>query len=402
MRSLMVIIDGLGDDPISQFSGKTPFEYAIHPNIDKLLKCGTYSELSICGNDFAAESLGCILRLLGVEQKDFPLNRAYLELLANGRDITEYEMVLRCNLASVDAEGRLVSFNAMGLTPQEMAEAAAICNELWQGIEFMHLSEYRNLLILDNDAQILHNCRIAPPHESMGQQYDELLGDLKAKSLLLKTFIEATTEKLKPFAKNGVSYRIYPWGPSERKVLPSFKSLHGISGAAVCKAEIVCGIACALQMPAPVIPGTTADVDTNIAAKARAAQKLLGEYDFVLAHFNGSDEAINAAQMLASHTGAIVAVTGEADFITDGHRTVTVNGGHIMATRVVGTGCSLGALVAAFITLDNNTLDACAAAHALFKRSEEFAVAHAQGPGSFHSAFLDALYQISHRKQNDQ
>lgn len=117
---------------------------------------------------------------------------------------------------------------------------------------------------------------------------------------------------------------------------------------------------------------------------------------------NGSDEAINAAQMLASHTGAIVAVTGEADFITDGHRTVTVNGGHIMATRVVGTGCSLGALVAAFITLDSNTLDACAAAHALFKRSEEFAVAHAQGPGSFHSAFLDALYQISHRKQNDQ
>ena len=305
MRSLMVIIDGLGDDPISQFGGKTPFEYAIHPNIDKLLKCGTYSELSICGNDFAAESLGCILRLLGVEQKDFPLNRAYLELLANGRDITEYEMVLRCNLASVDAEGRLVSFNAMGLTPQEMAKAAAICNELWQGIEFMHLSEYRNLLILDNDAQILHNCKIPPPHESMGQQYDELLGDLKAKSLLLKTFIEATTEKLKPFAGNGVSYRIYPWGPSERKVLPAFKSLHGISGAAVCKAEIVRGIACALKMPAPVIPGTTADVDTDIAAKARAVQKLLGEYDFVLAHFNGSDEAAHRYDYRA-----------KADFIT--------------------------------------------------------------------------------------
>ena len=160
MHSLMVIIDGLGDDPIPQFGGKTPFEFASHPNIDKLLERGTYSEISICGNDFAAESLGCILRLLGVEQKDFPLNRAYLELLANGRDISEYEMVLRCNLASVDADGRLVSFNAMGLTPDEMAKAAAICNELWQGIEFMHLSEYRNLLILDNDPQILHNCKI--------------------------------------------------------------------------------------------------------------------------------------------------------------------------------------------------------------------------------------------------
>lgn len=291
MHSLMVIIDGLGDDPIKEFGGKTPFEYARHPNIDKLLARGTYSEISICGNDFPAESLGCILRLLGVEQKDFPLNRAYLELLANGRDISEYEMVMRCNLASVDTRGRLVSFNAMGLTQEEMAQAAEICNELWQGIEFMHLSEYRNLLILDNDRQILHDCRIAPPHESMGQSIDELLSGLKSKSLLLKTFIDATTEKLKIFARNGVTYRIYPWGPSERKVLPSFYSLHGINGAAVCKAEIVRGIARGLKMPAPVIPGTTADIDTDINAKYKQAAQFLHDYDFVVTHFNGTDEA---------------------------------------------------------------------------------------------------------------
>ncbi len=305
MHSLLVIIDGLGDDPIAAFSGKTPFQYAQHPNIDKLLLKGTYSEISICERDFAAESLGCILRLLGVEQKDFPMNRAYLELLANGRDISEYEMVLRCNLASVDADGKLVSFNAMGLTPEEMAEAAAVCNELWQGIEFLHLSEYRNLLILDNDKQILHDCRIAPPHESMGQSIDELLSGIKAKSLLLKTFIDETTEKLKPFAKNGVTYRIYPWGPSERKELPTFYGLHGIKGAVVCKAEIVRGIAHALKMPAPVLPGTTADIDTDISAKAVQTLNFLQDYDFVAAHFNGSDEAAHRYDY-----------RGKADFIT--------------------------------------------------------------------------------------
>ena len=51
MRSLMVIIDGLGDDPIDAFGGRTPFEYARHPNIDKLLKKGSYSEISICGRN---------------------------------------------------------------------------------------------------------------------------------------------------------------------------------------------------------------------------------------------------------------------------------------------------------------------------------------------------------------
>lgn len=305
MHSLMVIIDGLGDDPIDNFGGKTPFEYAEHPNINRLLQSGTYSEISICGSDFQAESLGCILRLLGVEQKDFPLNRAYLELLANGRDISEYEMVLRCNLASVDCEGRLVSFNAMGLTAEEMAEAASVCNKLWQGIEFLHLSEYRNLLILDKDRQILHDCCIAPPHESMGQNIDLLLSGLKDKSLLLKTFIDETTEKLKCFARNGVTYSIYPWGPSERKVLPSFYGLHGISGAAVCKAEIVRGIARALKMPAPELEGTTADIDTNISAKTTQTLKFLKDYDFVVAHFNGSDEAAHRYDY-----------RGKADFIT--------------------------------------------------------------------------------------
>lgn len=169
----------------------------------------------------------------------------------------------------------------------------------------MHLSEYRNLLILDNDRQILHDCRIAPPHESMGLNIDMLLSDLKARSLLLKTFIDETTEKLKPFARNGISYRIYPWGPSERKLLPAFHDLHGIKGAAVCKAEIVRGIARALKMPVPDLPTATADIDTDVCAKAGQTIKFLKDYDFVVTHFNGSDEAAHRYDY-----------TGKADFIT--------------------------------------------------------------------------------------
>ena len=44
-------------------------------------------------------------------------------------------------------------------------------------------------------------------------------------------------------------------------------------------------------MPAPVLPGTTADIDTDISAKAGQTLQFLQDYDFVLAHFNGSDEA---------------------------------------------------------------------------------------------------------------
>lgn len=102
--------------------------------------------------------------------------------------------------------------------------------------------------------------------------------------------------------------------------------------------------------------------------------------------------AVEAAESLARRSGAVVCVTGEVDCITDGARTVAVEGGHEMATLVVGTGCSLSALTAAFAAVGDNRVDAAAAACMLAKRAAERAIRTAAGPGSFHAGYLDALY----------
>ena len=117
--------------------------------MDAVAASGGLGHCSICEQDIVPESCSCILRLLGVDKRDMPQNRAYLELLAHGRDISEYEMVLRCNLAAVDASGRLAGFNAPGLTVAQMQEAAALGDGVLKDIEFIHLSEYRNLLIMN-------------------------------------------------------------------------------------------------------------------------------------------------------------------------------------------------------------------------------------------------------------
>ena len=290
MRSLLVLIDGLGDDPIEAFHGRTPFQQADHPYMDTLAEQGGLGYLSICEQDIVPESCSCILRLLGVDKRDMPQNRAYLELLAHGRDISEYEMVLRCNLAAVDAQGRLAGFNATGLSAVEMQEAAAFCDAMLKDIEFIHLSEYRNLLIMDKEATVLH-CAVRPPHESVGEPVAELLAPLRRCSLCLHYFLNETNKRLTYLAHDGLQYILYPWGPSARQTLPSFESLHGIKGGAVCKAEIVVGIARALGMETLIPATATGDVDTDVAAKMEGALELLGRNDFVLAHFNGSDEA---------------------------------------------------------------------------------------------------------------
>ena len=109
---------------------------------------------------------------------------------------------------------------------------------------------------------------------------------------------------------------------------------------------------------------------------------------------DSSEAAVDAAAELARQTSSVVAVTGETDFITDGTRTLAVRGGHPMATLVVGTGCSLSALVAAFCAANDDKLTATASACALAKKAEEVAVQTAKGPGSFHNAYLDALYTL--------
>ncbi|RXJ11645.1 hydroxyethylthiazole kinase [Lelliottia nimipressuralis] len=104
--------------------------------------------------------------------------------------------------------------------------------------------------------------------------------------------------------------------------------------------------------------------------------------------------ALPAAQALARQTNAIVAVTGEVDYVTDGQRTKNIAGGDPMMTRVVGTGCALSAVVAASCSLPGDRLDNVAAACGWMKRAGSVAAAHSAGPGSFASAFIDALWTL--------
>lgn len=108
----------------------------------------------------------------------------------------------------------------------------------------------------------------------------------------------------------------------------------------------------------------------------------------------GSAAALTAAGELARATAAVVAVTGEVDYITDGTQTWATPWGDPIMTQVVGTGCALSALVAAFTAGAPNRLDAVAAACAVAGLCGARAAAASRGPGSFKAEFLDALYRL--------
>ncbi len=104
--------------------------------------------------------------------------------------------------------------------------------------------------------------------------------------------------------------------------------------------------------------------------------------------------AEEVARDLAKRTGAVVAVTGEVDYVTDGERAARVSNGHSLMPLVTALGCSLTGYVAAFI-VDEDPFDATVAALACFAVAGEIAADGATGPGSFQVRFIDALHNLT-------
>jgi hydroxyethylthiazole kinase len=97
---------------------------------------------------------------------------------------------------------------------------------------------------------------------------------------------------------------------------------------------------------------------------------------------------------IAGRTGITLAVTGEIDRIAGPGRSMALRNGHPLLARVTATGCAGGAVMAAFLAVEENPVVASAAALSVFNIAGEIAAERARGPGSLVPEFLDALYLI--------
>ncbi|GAB2227453.1 hypothetical protein Droror1_Dr00009275 [Drosera rotundifolia] len=108
-----------------------------------------------------------------------------------------------------------------------------------------------------------------------------------------------------------------------------------------------------------------------------------------------SEDAIEAAKALALATGSIVAVSGAVDIITDGRRVLGAHNGVPMLQKITATGCSVTALIAAFVSIDpSHALAAAAVALSIFGIAGELGMEIAKGPASLRVHLIDSLYGL--------
>lgn len=108
-----------------------------------------------------------------------------------------------------------------------------------------------------------------------------------------------------------------------------------------------------------------------------------------------SIDAVEAAISLARTSGSVIAVSGAVDIVTDGKRVVGVQNGVAMLQKITATGCSVTALIAAFVAIDPlHVVEATACALSIFGLAGEIGMEIAQGPASLRMHLIDSLYGL--------
>jgi len=107
------------------------------------------------------------------------------------------------------------------------------------------------------------------------------------------------------------------------------------------------------------------------------------------------EDPVAVAREAARAWGAVVALTGKRDLISDSERVLAVENGHEWLTTLTGTGCMATTAVACFTAVESDALMAAAGALAAYGLAAERAAERAKGPASFKVAFFDELYALT-------
>lgn len=123
-RLLYVCLDGLGDDPIPEFGGRTPLEAARTPVLDGLAGDGALGLVYTVGEDIAPESDIAVFAILGYDPREEHPGRGVLEALGAGMEFRDGDLAYRINFATQEG-GEIVDRRVGRDLPSDDARALA-------------------------------------------------------------------------------------------------------------------------------------------------------------------------------------------------------------------------------------------------------------------------------------
>lgn len=299
MKYIVVLGDGMSDEPVAALGGKTPLEAAHIPTMDALASRG---QLGMVQNVPAGMSPGsevANLSVLGYDPRRDFTGRSPLEALSVGVEMAPEDVVFRCNLVTLTEEEPYAQKTILDHSAGEIstADADVLMSALREAFncdtfQFYTGTSYRHLMVWKGGRL----SRLEPPHDHLGQS----IGPWLPQEAVLRSFMERSYDILNDHPLNRQraaqgkrkANSLWYWGAGTRPSLRSFREKTGLNGAMVSAVDLLKGIAVGAGMRVYTVPGATGSIDTNWEGKAQAAiQALLKDNcDFVYIHVEAPDE----------------------------------------------------------------------------------------------------------------
>ena len=301
MKYIIILGDGMADEPRQELGGKTPLEYARTPALDALAPLSELGMAHTIPEGMAPGSDTANLAVLGYDPKKYYTGRSPLEALSIGVDLGEDDVALRTNLVTVtEKEGvpyekqTMVDHSAGEISTEDAAILLGAVKESLEkeGFRFYTGTSYRHLLIWKKGKTLA----LRGPHDILEQE----IGAYLPAEAELRYMQERSYEILREHPLNlerkkrgeNPANSIWFWGAGTRPSLTSFGELRGKRGAMISAVDLLKGIAMGAGMKNIEVEGANGQLHTNYEGKADAACRALLEkgFDFVYVHVEATDE----------------------------------------------------------------------------------------------------------------
>lgn len=299
MKYIIILGDGMADEPLEVLGGKTPLEYASTPVMDHLASCGEIGMVRTVPSSMKPGSDVANLAVLGYDPERNYSGRSPLEALSVGVAMEDTDIIFRCNLVTLTeaepyAEKTILDHSSGEISTRDADILMDAIREHFNSeeIQFYTGTSYRHITVWKNGSVQ----DLIPPHDHLGQA----IGPFLPENPLLRRMMEESFDILNNHplnaerAKQGKNKAnsLWFWGAGTKPGLGSFKEKTGLNGVMISAVDLLKGIAVGAGMKVVNVPGATGSLDTNYEGKADAAVKALLEdgMDFAYIHVEGPDE----------------------------------------------------------------------------------------------------------------
>ena len=305
MKYVLIIGDGMADNPVPELGGKTPLQHANIPNMDNLAARGKN-----CPDALPAGSDTAITSIFGCDPLKYYTGRAPLEAAASGLMLNAGDIAYRCNMVCYEdcdkplEERRILSHSAGSI---EGSESDDIVTALFADPEFAEAAKKAGMTVnpghsfrhiaIQSGAKA-EGMKLIPPHDHLGEVIAPLLPSGSENAQVLKDLMALAFEKLNHHPLNEKrrsegkmpANGIWFWAEGTAVKLPSFYEQFGKTGGVISAVPLCHGIAALTGLEPVFVEGANGELTTNFENKVAAVLETLEKHDFAALHVEAPDE----------------------------------------------------------------------------------------------------------------